>query len=203
MRHPHIRGLLLAGLLATAGLAQAAPATYTLIPVVQGADQLTGSLTVDDADGNLQITPVEITGWAFTAVGPVSFNIASGAVGAATICAVAGGVPCMTVAGSTLVFDFDSISTSNGPSMSFSNGASQVQFQTRGTTIGACNPTDCGQIDWFKGPAFAAQDSPTRAIAVLATAVPEPSAPGLMLLGLAAVGGVAARRRRGPGRLGR
>jgi hypothetical protein len=187
-------GLLFAGLMATLGLAQAAPTTYTLIPVVQGVDQLTGSLTVDDADGNLKITPTEITAWAFTAVGPVAFSISSAASNAATICSVAGGVPCMTVVGPALVFDFDSTSTSNGPSMSFSNGASQVQFQTRGTTIGACNPTDCGQIDWFTATKFAAQDSPTRAVAVTATAVPEPATLGLMLLGLGAGAGLARHR---------
>ena len=187
-------GLLVAGLMATLGSAQAAPVTYTLIPVVQGADRLTGSLTVDDTDGNLKITPAEITAWAFTAVGPVAFSISSAASNATTICSVAGGVPCMTVVGPALVFDFDSTSTSNGPSMSFSNGASQVQFQTRGTTIGACNPTDCGQIDWFTATKFAAQDSPTRAVAVMPSAVPEPATLGLMLLGLGALAGLARHR---------
>ena len=180
--------LVVAGLLAVAPLAHAAPITYTLTIGSIGTGSVSGTITTDGTMGFL--APANVTDWTialtpdpgtpFTLLGPLSGNNS----GLATL----GNGLFTTAAG--LFFDFDNSGYALFQNPAPGSGVNYICFAGNGTL--------CGN---FVGPAindgtdvFGVNTKPEEATRVLigtvGSTVPEPGSLGLLSLGLLGLGAI-------------
>ena len=106
-----ISAAILVGLMVVCGLVRANPVTYNLIPIQGMHSQLTGSITIDDADMNGHLVKSEVTGYSFISAGAISFAF-SRTSSDNLICT--GILGCFAVMNGGLYFDFSS-QTPGGP----------------------------------------------------------------------------------------
>lgn len=121
-----IQMLAIVALLSAARLVHASPITYTLTPLtgVNGS-QLTGTITVDDADNNGAIVGSEIVSWAFSSTDFVVFSFSSATPGAGSQCLGSPGG--FSATPTTLSFNFGSV-VANDPFANFFASATTVQL---------------------------------------------------------------------------